>query len=71
LSRRFPTTAFPPSAKGMATAEQFAAMLQAQQEMQRGMMEVIGRMAQQPSNMVNNRGIGKPPTFTGDKAKYA
>jgi hypothetical protein len=55
----------------MATAEHFAAMLQAQQDMQRGMMEIIGRISQQPSNMVDNRGIGKPPTFTGDETKYA
>jgi hypothetical protein len=52
----------------MATAEQFSAMLQAQQDMQRRMLEMISRISQQPSNMVDNRGIGKPSSTTQTEA---
>jgi hypothetical protein len=54
----------------MATADQFAAMLQAQQDMQRGMLEMISRISQPQSNMVDNRGIGKPSSFRGEEGKY-
>jgi hypothetical protein len=52
----------------MAAAEEFAGMLRAQQEMQRGMLELIARMSQPPvANMVDNRGIGKPSSFRGEE----
>jgi hypothetical protein len=54
----------------MATADQFAAMLQAQQEMRRGMLEMISRISQPPGNMVDDRGIGKPSSFRGEEGKY-
>jgi hypothetical protein len=55
----------------MASAEDFAAMLRAQQEMQRGMLEMIARISQPPAaNMVDNRGIGKPSSFRGEEGRY-
>ena len=55
----------------MASAEDFAAMLRAQQEMQRGMLELIARMSQPPAgSMVDNRGIGKPSSFRGEAERY-
>jgi hypothetical protein len=54
----------------MATAEDFAAMLRAQQDMQRGMLEMITRISQPQGSMVDNRGIGKPFSFRGEEGKY-
>jgi hypothetical protein len=54
----------------MATAEDFAAMLRAQQEMQRGMLEMIARISQPQGSMVDNRGIGKPSSFRGEEGKH-
>ena len=46
-------------------------MLRAQQEMQRGMLEMIARISQPPAgSMVDNRGIGKPSSFRGEEGKY-
>jgi hypothetical protein len=57
--------------EAMASAEDFAAMLRAQQEMQRGMLELIARMSQPPAgSMVDNRGIGKPSSFRGEPERY-
>jgi hypothetical protein len=58
-------------AEAMATAEDFAAMLRAQQDMQRGMLEMIARISQpQAANMVDNRSIGKPSSFRGAEGAY-
>jgi hypothetical protein len=57
--------------EAMASAEDFAAMLRAQQDMQRGMLELIARMSQPPAgSMVDNRGIGKPSSFRGEAERY-
>ena len=51
--------------------QQLTAMLQAQQVMQQNMLEMLDRMNKAPaSGMVDNRGIGKPPTLNGDASKY-
>jgi hypothetical protein len=46
-------------------------MLGVQQELQRGMLELIARISQPPAgNMVDNRGIGKPFSFRGAEGAY-